>query len=157
MGMMEFILSALADFALIFSDRKHRKRIEKKEKADGKKRQFQKYALQPSAIVFGSVFLLIGIFVFWFFSYQNSSIFPSKTQKELQQINDAAKAWHDKYGTYPSDLKELIGINPMRKSWKRDAWGRPYRYSVVENEKKCIISSAGPDGTFKTEDDIFAK
>ncbi len=124
------------------------------EKVDGKKRPFQKYFLQPSVIMIISV-LIIGIICsFVLFSYQQTSIFPKTTKKEIVEIAERVEKWREKFGIYPADLNELIGNNPLRQEWKKDSWHRPYQYSVYENGTKFLIVSAGPDGKFKTKDDI---
>ena len=155
--MIELILSILAEFGLIHQDYKHRKRISKKEKADGIKRPIEKYFLQPSSIIVISVLVIGSISSFLFFSYQRTFIFPEKTKKEIVEITQRMEKWKEKFGIYPNDLKELIGNNPMRQEWKTDSWNRPYQYSVTENGTVFLIVSAGSDGMFKTEDDISSK
>ncbi|WP_255578245.1 type II secretion system protein GspG [Flavobacterium sp. ASW18X] len=99
--------------------------------------------------------LVIGIISsFLFFSYQRISIFPKKTKKEIMEITERMENWKEEYGTYPTDLNELIGNNPMQQEWKTDSWNRPYQYAVTEDGKGYLIVSAGSDGKFETEDDI---
>ena len=152
--MLELILSTLAEFGLIREDYIHRKRVNEKEKRDGSKRPIEKYLLQPSTLmVIGfSVFGIICIFLF--IIYQKTTIYPSKTKKELIEISDRIVKWNDKFGKYPTNLNELIGINPMRVDWKQDSWNRPYKYEINENGKDFSVISAGPDGRFGTDDDI---
>lgn len=152
--MTELILEILVNFGLIREDYKHHKKISKKEKADGKKRPFQRYFLQPSSIMVISVLVIGIISSFLFFSYQRISIFPKKTKKEIKEITERMENWKEKFGTYPTDLNELIGNNPMRQEWKTDSWNRPYQYSVTESRIGFLIISAGSDGKFETEDDI---
>lgn len=152
--MIELILSTLAEFGLIREDFKHHKKISKMEKADGKKRPFQRYFLQPSSIMVITVLVVGSISAFLFFTYQRTSIFPEKTKKEIMDMSDRMEKWNEKFGKYPTDLNELIGNNPMRQEWKKDSWNRPYKYYLTENGKSFLIVSAGSDGKFKTEDDI---
>lgn len=152
--MLELIFSILAEFGLIHQDYKHRKRISKKEKEDGIKRPFQKYFLQPSSIMVLIVLVVGSISAFLFFSYQRTSIFPEKTKKEIAEMTERMEKWNEKFGTYPTELKELIGNSPMRQNWQKDAWNREYQLTIVENGKRFLIISAGPDGKFGTEDDI---
>ena len=81
--MIELILSTLAEFGLIRDDFKHHRKISKKEKADGKKRPFQGYFLQPSSIMVIIVLVVGSVSTFLFFSYQRASIFPEKTKNEI--------------------------------------------------------------------------
>jgi general secretion pathway protein G len=152
--MLEFILSTLAEFGLIREDYKHRKRISKKEKEDGTKRPFQKYFLQPSSIMV-IIFLIVGsISAILFFGYQRTSIYPDKTKKEIAEISERMENWNKKLGKYPTKLNELIGNNPLRQGWKKDAWNREYEFRITENGQGFLITSAGSDGKFHSEDDI---
>ena len=69
-------------------------------------------------------------------------------------------------GRYPSSLDELVK-NPGGENWKgpyikvakwppEDAWGTAIRYSRAEGTSSAspIVSSAGPDRTFDTADDL---
>lgn len=150
--MIELILSTFAEFGLISEDYKHRKRISKKENEDGIKRPIKKYLLQPSSIMVLSVLIIGSLGAFLFFSYQRTSIFPEKTKREITEMSDRIEKWNEKFGKYPTDLKELIGNSPIRQEWKKDSWNRSYRYSVEENG--FLIVSAGSDGQFETKDDI---
>lgn len=152
--MIELILSTLAEFGLIREDFKHHRKITKKEKADGKKRPFQMYFLQPSSIMVIVVLVVGSLSAFLFFSYQRTSIFPEKTKNEIAEITERMEKWNEKFGTYPENLKELIGNNPMRQDWKTDSWNRPYQYSVTESGNGFLIVSSGSDGKFQTKDDI---
>jgi Type II secretion system (T2SS), protein G len=152
--MIELILSKLAEFGLIREDYKHRKRVSEKEKEDGEKRPIQKYFLQPSLIMIILVVVIGSLSAFLFFSYQKTSIFPEKTRKEISEISVRVEKWNEKFGKYPTKLNELIGNNPMRQDWKKDAWNRPYKYLIINNGKGFSIISAGSDGKFKTKDDI---
>jgi len=152
--MIELILSILVDFGLIRADYKHEKRISEKEKKDGVKRPFQKYFLQPTVIVFIPALLIIILCSIIFSFYQYKSVYPKKTKKELSEITEWTEKWKMKYGHYPTELNEMIGNNPIRQGWKKDAWNREYKFMIAEDGKGFLIISAGSDGKFKTEDDI---
>ncbi len=152
--MIALILSTLAEFGLIHEDYKHRKRISKKEKEDCTKRPIQKYFLQPSSIMVISLFVVGSISMFLFFGYQRTSVYPNKTKKEIAEMTERMKSWNEKFGKYPTDLNELIGNSPLRQDWKKDAWNREYKYKIIKNGQGFLITSAGLDGKFETEDDI---
>ena len=155
--MYEWLLELFAEFALFIEDFKHRKKITKKEKYDGVKRPFQKYFLQPSAIVFLIILMILGLSSFIFFTYHRESIFPEKTKLELSEMSDWIEKCYKKQGRYPKGLKEVIGNNPIRRHWNTDAWNHRYKYSVINNGKEFLLISSGPDGQFETEDDIKAE
>jgi general secretion pathway protein G len=152
--MIELILSTLAEFGLIREDYKHQKRISKKEKEDGIKKPFQKYFMQPSALILIAVLVIGSISAALFFTYQRTSVFPEKTKKEISEMSDRMKNWNVNLGQYPTDLDELIGNSPLRQDWKKDAWNREYEFTITENGKGFLITSAGSDGKFGTDDDI---
>ena len=154
--MIELILETLAEFGLIHADYKHRKNISKKEKVDGKKRTFQKYFLQPSSIAVVIVVIITSFAAFFYFTYQRTSVFPEKTKSEIIEMSKRAEKWREKFGRYPTDLNELISNSPIRKSWKLDAWGKPYHYSIIEDGQKLLITSSGSDKEFGTNDDIIS-
>lgn len=151
--MIEFILSALAEFGLIREDYKHQKRISKKEKEDGIKRPIQKYFLQPSALMLITVLVIGCLSAIIFFTYERTT-FPEKTKNEISEMSLRMNEWNDKFGKYPKDMNELIGNSPLRQDWKKDAWDREYKFTISENRKRFLITSAGSDGKFNTEDDI---
>ncbi|RCW89736.1 type II secretion system protein GspG [Winogradskyella arenosi] len=152
--MIELILSTLAEFGLIREDYKHQKRISKKEKEDGIKRPIQKYFMQPSALMFIAVFIIGSFSAVLFFTYQRTSVFPKKTEKEISEMSERMENWNKNLGKYPTELNELIGNSPLRKDWTKDAWNREYEFTITENGKGFLITSAGLDGKFGTEDDI---
>ncbi|WP_026754458.1 type II secretion system protein GspG [Sediminibacter sp. Hel_I_10] len=155
--MTEFLASLLAEFGLIYEDVKHRKRIQQKEKEDGRKRPLQLILLQPSVIILIVVFVLVSLVVFLFYVYQSRYIFPEKTRAEMIEMSARLENWHENTGHYPSNLNELIGNSPVRQEWRKDAWKRPYKYIINHNGQGFEITSSGADGTFGTKDDIKSK
>jgi general secretion pathway protein G len=152
--MIELILSTLAEFGLIREDYKHQKRISKKEKEDGIKRPIQKYFMQPSALMLIAVLVIGSLSAILFFTYQRTSVFPEKTEKEISEMSKRMENWNEKFGKYPTELNDLIGNSPLRQDWKKDAWNREYEFTIIENGNGFLITSAGSDGKFGTEDDI---
>ena len=51
------------------------------------------------------------------------------------------------------NLNELIGNSPLRQDWKKDAWNREYKFTIIDNGNG-FLTSAGSDGKFGTENDI---
>ena len=152
--MIEAILAMLAEFRLFHEDDKHQKRVSKKEKKDGIKRPIQKFFLQPSLLLFTGIFVIGSISAILFFTYQRKSVFPEKTKKEISEMSDRMENWKENLGKYPTGLNELIGNSPLRQDWAKDAWNREYEFKITENGKGFLITSAGSDGKFNTDDDI---
>lgn len=155
--MIQIVLEFLAWIGLDYVDYKHRKKISKKEEEDGIKRPFQKYALQPGFKVFMFVIVLVCLSSFLFFTYQRHIVFPKSTKDEISEISNWIEKWNGKFGYYPQELKEIIGNNPMRQDWDKDAWNKDYKYIVNESKKTFFITSAGKDGQFDTQDDISSQ
>jgi len=152
--MIEFILTTLAEFGLIHSDYKHRKRVRRKERKDGVKRPIEKYLFQPSGLILISVLVISVLSSFLFFNYQKTNIYPDKTRNEIIEISNALNKWKNHYGYYPTDLKDITKGKPLRKEWTNDVWKNPYKYNVRENGNSFEIISAGSDREFNTNDDI---
>lgn len=153
--MIQSILELFAWLGLDFLDYKHQKEISKQEKKDGVKRPFKKYFFQPSFKIFIFSIGLVCITSFLFFTYQKSFIFPARTKKEVSEIGNWIIKWREKYGNYPSSLTEIVGNSSMKKTWLKDAWGRDYEYSILNDNAEFVLKSSGKDGKFGTVDDII--
>jgi len=81
--------------------------------------------------------------------------------KRVDEATEAAGKLHQAVQTYmdansrlPSSLSKAIGhAEPL------DPWGRPFRLRPVtetDTETDFEVRSAGPDGTFDTDDDVIA-
>ncbi|MEM6516697.1 MAG: type II secretion system protein GspG [Bacteroidota bacterium] len=154
MSILEDFLGLLADIGLCHEDWKHRRKIEKKERIDGKKRPFQKHILKPSVIICLGLFFTITTILFSILAYRDNSVNPIKTKTEIKAMNQRLEEWHRHFGYYPSTMEELIGNSPIRQEWKKDAWKRPYKYVLTNERTEFLIISAGKDGVFDTKDDI---
>lgn len=98
---------------------------------------------------------------------------------DLYDISHGVQLWIQKHGRLPDSYQEVCqshylefdDITERHKSKRfiepgkqKDAWGRDYMLSfrdVREDENfvdaSCIIRSAGPDGVFKSKDDVIKK
>ncbi|WP_249558025.1 hypothetical protein [Cellulophaga sp. 20_2_10] len=72
-------------------------------------------------------------------------------------MSDRMENCNENLGRYPIDLNELIGDNPTRQGRRKDAWNRVYKFAMTQNGKDFLITPAGPDEKFETEDDIISK
>jgi general secretion pathway protein G len=85
----------------------------------------------------------------------------NRTALVAHSIETALSNYEVEHGHYPPlefDLDELAGKReggPYLSAPIRDAWGRPFRYTLVDGKPK--VYSAGPDGVFGTKDDIYAR
>lgn len=95
----------------------------------------------------------------------------SKTQRgsaitEIQDLQVALDLYQRDVGTYPTPDSGLVALlkDPGVPHWNgpyyfrsllpRDPWEHPYRYALADGH--AIVQSAGPDGSFDTDDDIDA-
>ncbi len=82
-----------------------------------------------------------GISAFW----SGDSLKRAVTIQGMEGLRFMAEAYRFRNGSYPARLEQIGDA--------RDAWGRPYSYSVASGS--VIIFSAGPDGKMGTADDIY--
>lgn len=146
------IIELLIDLGLLRADFKHWKKVKKEEEDEGRKKPFKKFFLAPGTIVYGSVVLIIIGICAAFLFFQHKVTYPKQNLEEMAQIENALKSWKTAYGQYPHSILELTKSKPLRKEWLTDRWKRKYYYSVKGNS--YVLISAGPDGKYKTPDDI---
>ncbi len=80
---------------------------------------------------------------------------------QVQQIAGAVTSYYMKYHKMPTDLKQLIdeqgdnaAILEGGEGALIDPWDNEYQMRKGKGKDKIYIISAGPDGSFDTEDDI---
>ena len=77
---------------------------------------------------------------------------------DLRRVSDALLTHSINIGKYPTDisygelLDELSGLPPMMTI---DPWGEDYLYE--SDGRSFTLTSAGPDATFGTDDDIIVR
>ncbi len=74
------------------------------------------------------------------------------TGVNLGQAERAVLAYQSSEGVLPASLKEVAAARILAGP-AADAWGRAFRYEKL-SDTSFRLTSAGPDGTFDTEDDI---
>ena len=81
----------------------------------------------------------------------------SVTQQEVSNINKLIMVEVASEGSFPADWHETV--RSQTKARDRDPcidiWG--FNYEVWEEGDLYTVGSAGPDGSFSTEDDILSK
>jgi len=108
---------------------------------------FRNY-FRPVAIVF-VLFLIFSVGgVLLFANYSKKS----DTENQFSKMSLAIEKLKNETGSYPETISTLIGSNPLRREWTKDAWGNPVNYTIVNSGFKLI--SAGKDGVFGNEDDV---
>ncbi len=146
----------MADFGLIPSENDYQKRIgatndgdENTEEKSSDKNRFKPLNFKIIAML---VIVILSFFTFkW---YQNKFLYPDQTKSELLEIRNALYHYEESFDVYPKQLTELAKGRPLRETWFIDAWENPYRYEVDEIKQNFIVTSAGYDGVFDTDDDI---
>ena len=83
----------------------------------------------------------------------------STTRALINNVDVAVKSYNMKHGKYPESLDALTqeqadGSEPLLEGEPVDPWGNELKYER-QSKKRPIITSAGPDGEFGTEDDIM--
>jgi hypothetical protein len=151
-----FLMELTLLLGIEIGDYKHRRKLRKLEKQDGRNRSLEKVLFSPSlkygclAVIFLVVLMLIGsTYRVWAFNEQKT------TQKEMNIITEASQKWKERNGHYPDSLSQLIANNPTKLNWLTDAWKNPYRYIHNPDNGQIELISSGKDGLFNTTDDIF--
>ena len=81
-----------------------------------------------------------------------------QTRAEMHELGQALRSFAAKHGHFPNQTNWAAELEAdgyrfsYRDLSREDAWGTPYRYSLVSGKLK--IRSAGPDALFDTKDDI---
>ena len=83
----------------------------------------------------------------------------STTRALINNVDVAVKSYNMKHGKYPESLDALTqeqadGSEPLLEGEPVDPWGNELKYER-QSKKRPIITSAGPDGEFGTDDDIM--
>lgn len=83
------------------------------------------------------------------------------TRANISAIRTGISHYEMAIGKLPATLDELVRVGD--ENWPgpfldadtvpNDAWGGAFKYGIVA--KRVRVTSAGPDGTFATEDDLW--
>lgn len=99
------------------------------------------------------------------FTAMQRSATSNLTKNEISSIEHGCTLFKITHMHFPNKLEDLtIPVSGMTQTqWGgpfvktpdfNDPWGQAYKYSADEVNDKVIISSAGPDRQFSTEDDL---
>lgn len=77
----------------------------------------------------------------------------SSAKAQISEFKTGLIGYRLKKKSFPDSLDALFTENIMDGKLPTDPWGTAYRYEKKSN-KEFLISSAGPDGNWGTEDDI---
>jgi Ca2+/Na+ antiporter len=91
------------------------------------------------------------VFAFQYYAKEKDS------QRQLTQMSLSLAKYKHAHGRYPDNLLEIIGNDPLKRDWLRDAWGNPVEYRVLEGGRSFVLRSAGSDGTLDTSDDLESR
>lgn len=126
-----------------------------------KQRKLEKENNLPKSIVWHPMtkpllffFLIITPFSFMLFFFTNINKNKEKTEERMLEISRILEAEKKEFGKHPSDLKDIIRNNPLRKNIALDFWKSPFVYTVSEDGKNYQLISIGGDGELNTKDDI---
>jgi len=75
--------------------------------------------------------------------------------RDAERINRALQQYHTRHRRHlapDADIAVLVEEGLLNRNDLRDRWGNPYR--VQWREAECSLDSAGPDGQWRTSDDI---
>lgn len=80
-------------------------------------------------------------------------IYPKSTHQKMQKIESELNKYYSYHHEYPGDLESFLSTKPIWSSWNKDSWKRKFKYEH-KDPNTVVLTSAGRDGVFGTEDDI---
>jgi uncharacterized membrane protein len=89
-----------------------------------------------------------------FFLFSKNYFKKRDTLNECKEMSIGLEQYKTSTGSYPINLSVLTGGNPLRVSWAKDEWEKPYKYTFTNIGKSYILRSAGADNRFDTKDDL---
>ncbi|MBD3272358.1 MAG: hypothetical protein GF384_07465 [Elusimicrobia bacterium] len=113
---------------------------------------------KPLKIILVALFMVILGYSLYFLSFylwiaRMRQSAAERTLQEMQTVKAALSDFYKDQGYFPQSLSELAGRRPLRNLWASDGWGQSYRYRVHNGGYELV--SAGKDGAFDTEDDLY--
>jgi len=128
------------------------------------KRPFNKLRTLLAVLLVGAVGILI---VRRAFDHFYESTVTRRVSIDFQGLIRAVEAYRESTGAYPTTKEGLEALvaspSPKPSNWRQiikkipiDAWGKLYRYRLVEHQGREVpeIYSCGKDGIPETEDDL---
>jgi hypothetical protein len=118
-----------------------------------------------TAAIAGSIVGAIGVLEFFVmgplvlaiflpaFSRARANALEIVTIKQIQVIEEACSDYKEVNQQYPTSLDVLVQGNYFDDEIANDHWGNQIRLEINGNTAP-VITSAGPDGIFDTEDDL---
>jgi len=125
----------------------------REKKRDSKYFKWLWWIFEMEAIVYVTGAFLLLLIVSGSTALNHYFFSANRTEQELAQIEVELKNYYQENQEYPLTIKELIRNRPLKRDWLTDNWDIPYRFSL--EPKNYEIRSAGLDGIFDTEDDLY--
>lgn len=143
----------IAELLLLFEELKFWKRKKERREKEEKEKLPKKTMIHPVVWI-----TLVGISLIYLFKIFVISLYPNpqknNTINSFKEIKVILEKQKKDLGKYPVELKDIIGINPMRKGINIDAWGNEFYYQQLDNGLRYELKSKGKDGILNTKDDI---
>lgn len=139
------------------SNKQEVKRMEKKEVKKILRKAEQGFTLIEIMVVVGIIGLLVAVLIPNVTGKMNEARIAS-ARVQIKNVEEALVAYSMKHGgKYPDSLEPLTqeteDEDALLQGGTEDPWGTPIQFEK-RGKKRPLITSAGPDGEFGTEDDI---
>ena len=113
----------------------------------------QGFTLIEIMVVVGIIGLLVAVLIPNVTGKMNEARIAS-ARVQIKNVEEALVAYSMKHGgKYPDSLEALTQEDALLQGGVEDPWGTPIQFEK-RGKKRPLITSAGPDGEFGTEDDL---
>ncbi len=75
---------------------------------------------------------------------------------KIHSIQSGSEQYHAEHNAYPTSMDQLQDGGYINADDRNDAWDNPYRFEGG-GKTAPVITSAGKDGEFGTDDDVYKK
>lgn len=125
---------------------------EKRRRRRGGKLEWYWAVIGPTNIIVLSCMTIIMLIATAYFIDETFPINQKRTETEIKEIAAATSKYIKDTDRLPESIDEVIGKNPIRKSWKTDYWDSEYQF--IKTDSTLELVSAGSDTVIGTKDDI---
>jgi uncharacterized membrane protein YvbJ len=141
----------IAEILILIEELKFWKKKKKRRKFEKEKNLPKKTMVNPTIkiLVIGLILILVyRLYLGTNYDYREEALIKINDVKKRLEENKEYK------GKYPKNLDDIKRGNPLLSKIDIDPWGNKFHYKTINDGRKFILISLGPDGKLNTNDDI---